>query len=153
MTCRAKLRLGAISRREFMARAAALGASATLLSTIAGRGSAPPPPTRRRRAACCASAWRAATPTDSLDPASYIDSVMIAVGRGLFNGLVEWAADGKPAPELATNWEARSGAAEWVFNLRKGVKFSNGQEFTADDAVYSLNLHRGDSKSAPPPRS
>ena len=59
-----------------------------------------------------------------------------------FNGLVEWGADGRPAPELATSWEAGNGAAEWVFNLRKGVKFSNGQEFSADDALYSLNLRR-----------
>ena len=41
----------------------------------------------------------------------------------------------------------KNGAKDWVFNLRKGIKFSNGQEFTADDAIYSLNLHRGDTKS------
>jgi peptide/nickel transport system substrate-binding protein len=70
------------------------------------------------------------------------------VGRGLFNGLVEWAADGRPAPELAANWEATNGAADWVINLRRGVRFSNGREFVADDAIYSLNLHRGDNASA-----
>ena len=72
---------------------------------------------------------------------------MICVGRGLFNGLVEWGEDGKPNPELAESWEPSHGAADWVFNLRKGVKFSNGKEFDADDAIYSLNLHRGDTKS------
>ena len=56
-------------------------------------------------------------------------------------------ADGKPRPELATSWEAKNGATEWIFNLRKGVKFSDGQDFNADDAIYSLNLHRGDTKS------
>jgi peptide/nickel transport system substrate-binding protein len=84
---------------------------------------------------------------DSFDPAVYADSAMIVVGRGLFSGLVEWGADGRPAPELAVNWEAAASATEWTFNLRKGVRFSNGQEFTADDALYSLNLRRGDALS------
>ncbi len=35
-----------------------------------------------------------------------------------------------------------------MFNLRKGVKFTNGKELSAEDAIYSLNYHRGaDSKS------
>ena len=73
---------------------------------------------------------------------------MIVVGRGLFNTLVEWAADGTTKPELASNWEGKDGARTWILNLRKGVKFSNGQEFAANDAVYSLNLHRGQTKSS-----
>jgi peptide/nickel transport system substrate-binding protein len=84
---------------------------------------------------------------DSLDIASYDDSVMIDVGRGLFNGLVEWGEDGKPKPDLASSFEPANGAKDWIFNLRKGVRFSDGREFTADDAIYSLNLHRGDGKS------
>ncbi len=72
---------------------------------------------------------------------------MINVNHGLFNGLVEWGQDGKPHPELAESLEPKNGAKDWIFNLRKGVKFSNGKEFTADDAIYSLNLHRGDTKS------
>ena len=72
---------------------------------------------------------------------------MIDVSHGLFNGLVEWGEDGKPHPELAESFEPKNGAKDWVFNLRKGIKFSNGEEFVADDAIYSLNLHRGDTKS------
>lgn len=32
----------------------------------------------------------------------------------------------------------------WVFKLREGVEFHNGQPFGAEDAVFSLNLHRGE---------
>ena len=85
--------------------------------------------------------------TDSIDITTYNDSVMIDVSHGLFNGLVEWGEDGKPKPELAESFEPSNGAKDWIFNLRKGIKFSNGQEFTADDAIYSLNLHRGETKS------
>jgi peptide/nickel transport system substrate-binding protein len=141
-----RLRLGAISRREFMGRAAALGASTALVSTLADSSGALAADTPKKGGLLRLGMAGGST-TDSIDLGTYTDSVMISVGHGLFSGLVEWGADGKPVPELATSWEARSGAAEWVFNLRKGIKFSNGQEFTADDAIYSLNLHRGESKS------
>ena len=137
---------GAISRREFMGRAAALGASSAAISSHAGE--------RRRRCGRNAPEGRrpalglaGGSTTDSIDVTSYNDSVMIDVSHGLFNGLVEWGQDGKPHPELAESFEPKNGAKDWIFNLRKGVKFSNGKEFTADDAIYSLNLHRGDTKS------
>jgi peptide/nickel transport system substrate-binding protein len=76
---------------------------------------------------------------------------MIDTGHGLFNGIVEWGVDGKPKPDLASSWEPKNAAKDWIFNLRKGVKFSNGKEFSADDAIYSLNYHRGDSKSGGKP--
>jgi peptide/nickel transport system substrate-binding protein len=139
-----KLKAGTISRREFMAQASLLGVSMALSSTMAGAATAVDTP---KKGGLLRLGLAGGAATDSIEPATYLDSVMIAVGRGLFNGLVEWSADGKAAPELAANWEARNGAAEWVFNLRKGVRFSNGQEFTADDAIYSLNLHRGETKS------
>ena len=81
--------------------------------------------------------------SDTLDFALTTDSVGVAVNFALYSGLVENGPDNKQIPELAESFEARPGAASWIFNLRKGVTFSNGREFTADDAVYSLNLHRG----------
>jgi peptide/nickel transport system substrate-binding protein len=80
--------------------------------------------------------------SDSLDPLSYADSVMIVVGRGLYSGLVELTPEGAAKPELALTFEPKDGAKTWIFNLRKGVKFSSGQEFVSEDAIYSLNRHR-----------
>jgi peptide/nickel transport system substrate-binding protein len=137
---------GAISRRELIGRGAALGVSATLISSLAAPSGALAADTPKK-GGLLRLGMAGGGATDSLDPRTYMDSVMIAVGRGLFGGLVEMSADGKPGPDLAVNWEAQGSAAEWVFNLRKGVKFSNGREFTADDAIFSLNLHRGAAKS------
>ena len=142
----ARLLKGAISRREFMGRAAALGASSAAISTMLASADALAAETPRKGGVLKLGLAGGST-TDSVDVTSYNDSVMIDVGHGLFNGLVEWGQDGKPYPELAESFEPKNGAKDWIFNLRKGIKFSNGQEFTADDAIYSLNLHRGDTKS------
>jgi peptide/nickel transport system substrate-binding protein len=40
-------------------------------------------------------------------------------------------------PALAESWK-QTGPTTWVFNLRKGVKFHDGSEFTADDVVFSI---------------
>jgi peptide/nickel transport system substrate-binding protein len=141
-----QLKFGAISRRELMMRAGTLGVSTSLISTFLSSFDALAADTPKKGGLLRLGLAGGAA-ADTLDFSAYTDSVMIVAGRGIFNGLVEWAADGRPVADLAINWEAKNGAADWVFNLRKGIRFSNGQEFTADDAVYSLNLHRGDHKS------
>ncbi len=140
----ARLAKGALSRREFMGRASALGASSLAISAMLETAQAAETP---RKGGVLRLGLAGGSTTDSVDITSYNDFVMIDVSHGLFNGLVEWGEDGKPHPELAESFEPNNGAKDWIFNLRKGVKFSNGQDFTADDAVYSLNLHRGDTKS------
>ncbi len=141
-----KLQTGRMSRREFMGRAAALGASTAVISSLLASADAYAADTPRKGGVLRLGLGGGST-TDSVDITSYNDSVMIDVSHGLFDGLVEWGEDGKPKPDLAASFEPTNGAKDWIFNLRKGIKFSNGQEFTADDALYSINLHRGDSKS------
>ncbi|MEI8633853.1 ABC transporter substrate-binding protein [Vibrio sp. PP-XX7] len=45
---------------------------------------------------------------------------------------------GKYLPMLATNWTWKD-PTHLVFNIRKGVKFHNGDELTADDVVFTFN--------------
>ena len=86
--------------------------------------------------------------SDSLDPRTYADSIPISYGYQIWNGLVEIDKDGNATGELLESWEAKPGATEWVFNVRKGVTFHSGKTLDADDVIYSLNLHRGETKSA-----
>ena len=85
--------------------------------------------------------------SDSLDFRTYTDSIHISYGYQIFNGLVEIGQDGNASGELFESWETRPGATEWIFNVRKGVTFHSGKVLDADDIIYSLNLHRGETKS------
>jgi peptide/nickel transport system substrate-binding protein len=86
--------------------------------------------------------------SDSLDPRTFVDFVPINIGYQLMNGLVEIDGAGNATPELFESWEPRTGAAEWIFNVRGDVTFHNGKTLDADDVIYSLNLHRGETRSA-----
>lgn len=53
--------------------------------------------------------------------------------------LINYNDDGTFTPVLATSWELENGGKDIVFELREGVKFSNGEPMTADDVVFSYN--------------
>ena len=49
------------------------------------------------------------------------------------------AADLSPRPEIATSWEQSDGGKTWVFHIREGVKWSDGQPLTANDVAFTFN--------------
>ncbi len=46
---------------------------------------------------------------------------------------------GEVLPRLATDWTISEDKRTYTFNLRRGVTFHNGEPFTAQDVVYSVN--------------
>ena len=42
-------------------------------------------------------------------------------------------------PYLLENWKASDDLKTWTLNMRQGIKFNNGDEFTADDVIFTLN--------------
>ena len=48
------------------------------------------------------------------------------------------ASGGESVPSLATSWE-KVDDTTWRFYLRENVKFSNGEDFNADDVIYTLD--------------
>ncbi|MBI2873299.1 MAG: ABC transporter substrate-binding protein [Chloroflexi bacterium] len=67
-----------------------------------------------------------------------------------FEWLVGVTPEHQLVPMLAESWESPDGGHTWVFKLRKGVKFHNGKEMTAEDVATSYNSTRksGTSTSA-----
>lgn len=133
---------GKISRRDFVARAAALGVGGSLFADAALAQAKTP-----KKGGTLRVGMEGGSASDSLDPRTYADSVMIAASLALMNGMVEIGPDGRATGELLESWEAKPGAAEWVFNVRKGIKFASGKTLDADDILYSISLHTGETKS------
>ncbi len=74
----------------------------------------------------------------TLDPARISDIYSRSVSQQIFDGLVQFDQTLMPVPALAQFWKASRDGLTWTFTLRKGVRFHNGRELTADDVVYSL---------------
>lgn len=54
-------------------------------------------------------------------------------------GLVRWnLAFTEVLPNVADKWEVNGDSTEFTFYLRKGMKWSDGKPFTADDIVFSI---------------
>ena len=77
----------------------------------------------------------------SLDPYTLNESTTHAHLGQVFEGLVTRDKDLKIIPALAESWETPE-PTRWRFHLRKGVKFHNGDPFTADDVVFSATRVR-----------
>ena len=59
----------------------------------------------------------------------------------IWSPLVSWNGDiSALEPQLATEWSANDDYSVWTFKLREGVLWHDGEAFTADDVVFSLNL-------------
>ncbi len=141
------LTAGKITRREFMGRAAALGVTTALATTLAGKAARAATPKKGGRFRI---ALTGGASSDDVDPATTLDTYMINVNFGqLRNCLTEISEHGELIGELAESWEASDDATQWTFHLRKGVEFHNGKTMDSTDVVESINHHRGeDTKSA-----
>jgi peptide/nickel transport system substrate-binding protein len=84
-----------------------------------------------------------------LNPYFSADSSSSHVESLLFNGLVTFDPQLKPVPDLAESWEVSEDGYNWTFHLRKGVRFHDGKEMTADDVVFSYNIPRTQEYNGP----
>ncbi len=69
----------------------------------------------------------------TMDPGKVQDGDTIDVIQQVYEGLVGWNEKNEVAPKLAERWDVTDGGRTYVFHLRKGAKFSDGREVTADD--------------------
>jgi peptide/nickel transport system substrate-binding protein len=56
----------------------------------------------------------------------------------IYEGLTQYDAKLQPQPKLAVSWEVDPAFKEFKFNLRKGVLWHSGREFTSDDVKWNL---------------
>ncbi|MBP7647140.1 MAG: ABC transporter substrate-binding protein [Comamonas sp.] len=74
-----------------------------------------------------------------LDPtASASSSIAEITQYNIFETLTKINPDGSVSPLLAESWEVSPDLKTYTFRLRKGVKFQNGQPFSAETVKFSL---------------
>lgn len=73
-----------------------------------------------------------------LDPANAADPDSLLVAGYLYEGLVKLDADGL-APALAESWTVSDDGLDYIFHLRQGVAFHDGQPFDADAVIANFS--------------
>lgn len=140
-----KAAAGAISRREFLGRAGALGFNAafagSLLATAAHAGG----PKKGGHAVLGMSGGES---TNSLDPALALSQVPFSVIAHFGEPLVRVNPDGSIALRVAEEYSASADAKTWRFKIRKGVEFHNGKTLTAQDVLKTMQRHSDENSSS-----
>ena len=137
-----QLRKELIGRRDFLRTATLLGVSATaayaMADRITGQGATMTRPAwaeTPKKGGRLRSAMRVQRMDD---PATYDWTQMSNQTRPILEYLTRTGSDNITRPYLAESWEASEDLKTWTLNLRKGVKWSNGDDFNADDVVHNF---------------
>lgn len=84
----------------------------------------------------------------TINPILPDSSASVDASRLIFSGLTRLKPDGQLEPELADSWKVDSTGLKYTFNLRKGVKWHDGVDFTAHDVVFTVSaIQHPDSRS------
>ena len=78
----------------------------------------------------------------SLD--SHVTSAAVTLGYGynMYDTLVSWDADGALQPQMLEDWSVEEDGTKFVFTLRDGQVFHDGNALTSDDVIASLDRWR-----------
>ena len=86
---------------------------------------------------------------DSLDPHKAVAAGTKEVMFNVFEGLMKPTSDGDLIPAVADRYELSEDKTTYIFTLREGVQFHNGEPVETGDVVYSIQRCADGSEGEP----
>jgi peptide/nickel transport system substrate-binding protein len=124
-----------VSRRTLLKFAGAAGA-ALGVAACGSAGSSAQGGTGAKRGGTLTAAWNISGFT-SLDPQLIVGQDQMSAMVNVLEGLVRLGPALDVEPALARSWDVSSDGLTYTFHLRDGVKWHNGDDFTAQDMVFT----------------
>jgi len=75
----------------------------------------------------------------NLDPQFNGDTTSQRIVINIFDTIVRENSDGEIVPNVAKKWEISNDGLEYIFKLKEGIKYHNGNELTASDIKFTLD--------------
>ncbi|MEM7743968.1 MAG: ABC transporter substrate-binding protein [Pseudomonadota bacterium] len=132
-----------LERRTVLRLLAACGAL-TAAHVMPGMGVTP---ARASTGGTLQAGWSGTGEFRTLDPAQIPQVLLFQITSNVLSGLTHINPALVAEGDLATDWEVSADGTEYIFNLREGVTFHNGDPFTADDVLYTYERSKDPQQS------
>ncbi|HSE73854.1 MAG TPA: ABC transporter substrate-binding protein [Dongiaceae bacterium] len=122
-------------------------AAAGLLTTGHLAGSVRPALAEGKSGGTLNCGWAGVGEITTLDPAQINQVLQFQISSNVLSGLTHINAELIAQGDLAESWTVSDDGTEYTFKLRQGVRFHNGDPFTADDVLFTYKRSSDPQKS------